>query len=231
MTQEEAGRRKTEESSRPGEHALSAPSNDSVPATSSGRGRDGESGAMSPVMSPDVEKTMRKAQKQADKATPSDKGRSASEEEKPDRTLRTTEEGRSNALLPVVQEAGESGDANAKDNTRREKKDGWSWDEGVVSSPTPLSSIPPVRKVSPSTVGTMTDFGDDTSMSSPQRQETDLESISQLRLGQEVDDIPDHILDREFEKPPRIGSDFIKPQSPLGETVFKSLDAHVEADK
>lgn len=231
MTQEEAGRRKTEESGRQGEQALSAPSNESGPATSSGRGRDGESSALSPVMSPDVEKTMRKAQKQADKATPSDKGRSASEEEKPDRTLRTTEESRSNALLPVVQEAGEGGDANAKDDTRREKKNSWSRDEGAVSSPSPLSSIPAVRKVSPSTVGTTTDFGDDTSMSSPQWQAADKEAISQLRLGQEVDDIPDHVLDQEFEKPPRIGSDLIKPQSPLGETVFKSLDAHLEADK
>ncbi|RVX73723.1 hypothetical protein B0A52_02613 [Exophiala mesophila] len=232
MTQEEAERRKTEESGRHGEQTTSVPSNDPAQATSSGCGRDGESNALSPVMSPDVEKTMRKAQKQTDKATPPEKGRSGSEEEKPDRTLRTTEESRSNALLPVVQEAGEGGDSSAKDDTMNEKTEGWTRDEVIVASSSPLPLIPAVRKVSPSTIGTATDFGDDTSTTSPLPPgAVDVESSSQIRVGQDFDDIPDHVLDRQFEKPPRIASDLIKPQSPLGETVFKSLDAHVESDR
>lgn len=65
--------------------------------------------AKSPPGSPlAVEHTMAKAQKQVDRET-SDKGRRRSEEEKPQRTLLTAEDGRNGALLPVVsEENGES---------------------------------------------------------------------------------------------------------------------------
>lgn len=65
--------------------------------------------AKSPPGSPmAVEHTMAKAQKQVDRET-SDKGRRRSEEEKPQRTLLTTEDAKSNTLLPVVsEENGES---------------------------------------------------------------------------------------------------------------------------
>lgn len=56
-----------------------------------------------------VEQTMAKAQKQVDRET-SEKGRRRSEEEKPSRTLLTTEDQKSNTLLPAVsEENGENG--------------------------------------------------------------------------------------------------------------------------
>jgi hypothetical protein len=51
-----------------------------------------------------VERTMQKAQKQVNKETSSDKGRRQSEEEKPQRTLLTADDGKNTALLPVVSE-------------------------------------------------------------------------------------------------------------------------------
>lgn len=65
--------------------------------------------AKSPPGSPmAVEHTMAKAQKQVDRET-SEKGRRRSEEEKPQRTLLTTEDANRNTLLPVVsEENGES---------------------------------------------------------------------------------------------------------------------------
>lgn len=227
MTQEEAERRKTEEIGRQGDQAIPAQSEDQGQASSSGPNPDNETSVLSPVLSPDVEKTMRKAQKQTDKATPSDKGRSGSEEEKPDRTLRTAEEVRSNALLPVVQEAGEGGDQNEKHDPMAANGEGLNVDDVSKAPTTRSSSIPALRKVSPSTIGTATDLGDETSMSSPQA--GDFEPDSQF--GRDRESIPDHVLDREYEKPPRIGSDLIKPQSPLGENFFESLNQHVEPGK
>lgn len=78
--------------------------------------------------------------------------------------------------------------------------------------------------MSPSTVGTATDMGDDTSVSSPQVADFEPE----IHDG---DQKPDRVLDREYEKPPRIGSDLIQPQSPLGENMFNSLDQHVQSER
>lgn len=225
MTQEEADRRRTEESQRTGGQTVSMSLDNPGRASTAGLGNshDGQDDVvLSPTLSPEVEKTMRKAQKQTDKATPSEKGRSGSEEEKPDRTLRTTEEVRSSTLLPVVQEAGEGGEQSDKQGSTAGEKHEVSNDDTAPSSVTRSSSIPGLRRVSPSTVGTATDLGDDTSVSSPQV--ADFES----EVHGDDESIPDHVLDRQFEKAPRIGSDLIQPQSPLGDTLFKSLDEHIQ---
>lgn len=227
MTQEEAGRRRTEESQRTGGQAFSM-SLDNPGRNSAGGfgiGHDGQDeAALSPVMSPEVEKTMQRAQKQTDKSTPAEKGRSGSEEEKPDRTLRTTEEAKSNTLLPVVQEAGEGGESSDRRGSAAREVQRVGNDGTNQSSISHMSSIPGLRRVSPSTVGTGTDMGDDTSVSSPQ--------IADFEAGiHDEDEIPDHVLDREYEKPPRIGSDLIQPQSPLGDNMFKSLDEHMHSAK
>lgn len=230
MTQEEADRRRTEESQRTGGQTVSMSLDNPGRSSTGGIGNahDGQDESpLSPTLNPEVEKTMRKAQKQADKATPSEKGRSGSEEEKPDRTLRTTEEVRSNTLLPVVQEAGEGGEPSDRQSSKDGEKHEASNDDTAPASVTPMSSIPGLRKVSPSTVGTATDFGDDTSVSSPQ--------VADFEPDVHGDDAhetkPDHVLDREYEKPPRIASDLLQPQSPLGDTVFRSLDEHIQTQR
>ena len=222
MTQEEAERRKTEEGQRPGEYEQpTSAENLHRPSAAGTDGRRSDTLVHSPPMSPEVEKTMRKAQKQTDKATPAEKGRSGSEEEKPERTLRTAEEPRSSALLPVVQEAGESGEQNdiraTSPASAKEKAD----HELPHSTFSTSSSIPGLRKVSPSTVATATDIEDDTSLSSPQVM--DFEPLSQIGDGP----IPEPATAKSFERAPRIGSDLIQPQSPLGETVLKSLNEHL----
>lgn len=182
---------------------------------------DLDPGVHSP-MSPAVQKTMRKAQKQTDKATPPEKGRSGSEEEKPDRTLRT-EESRGPALLPVVSEAGENGeqgDTKLASSPMNEKAD---YDTELSFSPPRMNSIPGLRKVSPSTVCTATDMADDTSVSSPQAM--DFEPGVQT----DAESQPEYAEDRWYTKPPRIASDLILPQSPLGESVMKSINDHLSA--
>jgi hypothetical protein len=88
----------------PGEYGQSSLE---VPGRSSA---DREKQAMrSPPGSPmAVEHTMEKAQMQVDRET-SDKGRRRSEEEKPNRTLLTAEDGKTSTLLPVVSEEGGEG--------------------------------------------------------------------------------------------------------------------------
>jgi len=231
MTQEEADRRRTEESQRTGGQAVSMSLDNPGRSSTGGIGnaRDGQDeSTLSPTLSPEVERTMRKAQKQTDKATPSEKGRSGSEEEKPDRTLKTTEEVRSNTLLPVVQEAGEGGEPGDRQASREGEKHAGNHRDAPPPSVSRMSSIPGLRRVSPSTVGTATDFGDDTSVSSPQ-----LADFEPEILGDYDDDEtkPDHVLNREYDKAPRIASDLLQPQSPLGDTVFKSLDENIQAPR
>ncbi|EXJ67306.1 1-phosphatidylinositol-4-phosphate 5-kinase [Cladophialophora psammophila CBS 110553] len=237
MTQEEAKRRETGESHRaweqvpihtsPGENlgqpsgAISSPGPDS-------------STVHSPPIGPAVERTMRKAHKQTDKATPSEKGWSENEEEKPDRTLKTAEDARAAMTLPVVTEAGESRGSREKKralsppNEAEEEREYHAAD--LPPSPVHIgSSIRGVRKVSPSTVATATEMGeDDTSMSSPPTQPLDFEPDSYT--DDEAHSLRDRDADmeREFnEKPPRIASDLIQPQSPLQDSVMRSLDQQI----
>jgi hypothetical protein len=171
---------------------------------------------------------MIKAQKQTDKATPSEKGRSQSEEEKPDRTLKTAEDSRTAMTLPVVSESNESQESSR--NPKRALSPPDETEEQLNEKTPPQSpsvptgsSIPGLRKVSPSTVATATDMaGDDTSVSSPQIQGMDDELESH--------DNDDYSRRKKFEdevvteKPPRIASDLIQPHSPLEDSMFRSMD-------
>jgi hypothetical protein len=227
MTQEEAERRQTQESYRSEAPAQSTSIDDPSQfyrSGPSGYGLDPEPSATSPQRSPAVEKTMRKAQKQADKSTSAEKGRSGSEEEKPDRILRTTEETRGPTLLPVVSEAGEIGEQSEK-HTLSPADERAEYDSALSTSPPPMNhpSIPGLRRVSPSTVGTATDMADDTS------------APSSPTMGFE----PDPQMDRDPTqervepirgKPPRIASDLIQPQSPLGDSLMKSMFEHIGTD-
>lgn len=108
MTQEEAQRRQTQEGEHAEVNAHNALHHHHIPP----KERIEES-ADAPMHSPrneyEVEKTLDKAQKSADRQT-SDKGRKRSEEEDvPDRTLMTyTNEARLSTTLPIVQEVGEN---------------------------------------------------------------------------------------------------------------------------
>lgn len=227
MTQEEAVRRRTGESYRVGEQIPSTSlENLGSPSIIAHGGPSAEDGSVeqSPSMSPAVEKTMRKAQKQADKATPAEKGRSRSEEEKPDRTLGTTDEPRSSATLPVVSESGESRGSSEK-RALSPPNEADEMDAAAYSSSIPRNaSIPGVRRVSPSTVATATDMEDNTSISSPQA--IDFEPSSPLDDGESVQE---QKSEESFKKPPRIGSDLIQPQSPLEFSVMKSLDQQLRS--
>jgi hypothetical protein len=223
MTKEEAQRRETQESHRVGEQ---------IPVQSaSAENLSPLSNVASPTEheSPAVEKTMRKAQKQADKATSPEKGRYQSEEEKPDRTLKTTEDTRVSMTLPIVSESGESGESSVNQKRALSPPDEAEEEEHektpTRSSSIPTSSsVPGLRKVSPSTFATATDTGeDDTSISSPQTHAADLESD----FPEDDDDYSKQSTEMEqqaSQKPPRIASDLIQPQSPLEDSVFRSLD-------
>ena len=124
MTKEEAERRQTHESARsePVSTAITRSRGNSGnqhlgigTATSSGMdGTDSLEREKSPPGSPiAVERTMQKAQKQVNKETNPDKGRRRSEEEKPQRTLLTTDD--ADRTLPVVSE--ESSEKNGADET------------------------------------------------------------------------------------------------------------------
>jgi hypothetical protein len=205
MTQEEAERRGTGETNRVGERVH----------VQSGSAEN----LSSPVDRPSVERTMRKAQIQTDKATSSEKGRSQSEEEKPDRILKTTEDNRASMTLPVVSEVGESGEMSEKralSPPREIEEDNY--------IPT-KSSTPGLRKVSPSTVATGTDVDEDES--SPPTDAVD--------FADDLDDAEDadshtepDVVDEVRPKPPRIASDLIQPTSPLEASVFKSLGQSLE---
>ncbi|KIW20041.1 hypothetical protein PV08_00616 [Exophiala spinifera] len=219
MTQEEVERRKTQDG-RPSETQTQ---NFSVDIQRQPpreiHGGEGEGFVQSPTMSPmAVETTMRKAQKQTDKSTPDDKGRSGSEEEKPERILRTTEESRGPTLLPVVSEAGENGDNNEKRGLSAQDERG----EGPLSaSSEPIPPlIPGLRKVSPSTVATATDTVDDTSISSP-----DVVDFANSSPPEECEKEAVKVL---REKPPRIASDLIQPQSPFGEGLLHSMQESIK---
>ncbi|EXJ88485.1 1-phosphatidylinositol-4-phosphate 5-kinase [Capronia coronata CBS 617.96] len=256
MTQEEVERRATQESYRTAERPqTSSVENLGQASTAANAGSQGgghhhqpESTEMFPAFNPAVEKTMRKAFKQADKATPPEKGRRKSEEEKPERILRTVEEPKTSALLPVVSEAGENGEPGSekrfRSSTEPEENEKVGFSEaGPSAAPATNFSIPGLRKVSPSTVGTATDWQeDDTSMSSPSHA-IDAEYYLSSQQEDHYDDRNDegegdgdgdHDGDsgidyfgsekRTRDKPPRLASDLILPQSPLGETLMKSLD-------
>ncbi|OAL34042.1 hypothetical protein AYO20_06690 [Fonsecaea nubica] len=233
MTQEEAQRRETEESRRVGEPVPILAASAEGMGQSSGAATTGfeQSTVQSPPMSPAVERTMRKAHKQTDKSTPSEKGWGRNEEEKPERTLKTTEDSRAAMTLPVVTEAGESAGSSEKKralsppNEAEEEREDFA--SQLTSSPVPIgSSLPGVRRVSPSTLATATERGeDDTSMSSPPTQPLDLERES--LSDNDTHSLHNRSLElgREFnEKPPRIASDLIQPQSPLQDSVLRSLD-------
>ena len=224
MTKEEAQRRETLESHRVGDRvSVQAGSVENLGQAAS---------PMSPPErdSPGVEKTMRKAQKQTDKATPPEKGRDQTEEEKPGRTVRTAEDSRASMTLPVVSESGESGEEisdqkralGPPDETVEESE---TTEPHSSSAPT-TSSIPGLRKVSPSTVATATEMEEeeeDTSLSSPQTRAVDFEAESEddgyhSKRDSNIDTAPVRA------KPPRIASDLIQPHTPLEENMFKSLD-------
>jgi hypothetical protein len=221
MTKEEAERRETQESHRVGDH---------IPVQSGSAENLGQpSSTLSPTEreSPAVEKTMRRAQKQTDKATPSEKGRDQSEEEKPDRTLKTTEDARAAMTLPVVSESHESGESNRNSKRALSPPDEAEEESEQREQHSPLttSSTPGLRKVSPSTVATATDMGeDDTSVSSPHTYHVDFEADTEddeYHPKQEA-----VVADEVRPKPPRIASDLIQPQSPLEDSMFRSLDQH-----
>ncbi|KIW48318.1 uncharacterized protein PV06_00920 [Exophiala oligosperma] len=221
MTQEEADRRRAQDSRPSGTQTqnFSIDSQRQLPRES--HGSDREASVHSPPMSPGaVEKTMRKAQKQTDKSTPADKGRRGSEEEKPERILRTTEESKGPTLLPVVSEAGENGDHNEK--RLLNAPDERSECKGPLSaSPEPIApSIPGLRRVSPSTVATATDIADDTSISSP-----DVVDFADPCQPEEREKGVDNVLGK---KPPRIASDLIQPQSPFGDGLLQSMQERME---
>jgi 1-phosphatidylinositol-4-phosphate 5-kinase len=226
MTREEAVRRKTEETQRGGESGIS-------PVTDTRQSHEKahqfpEGSAVSPILAPEVEKTMQKAQKQTDKATSTEKGRIGSEEEKPDRTLKTTEEPRTAALLPVVQEAGEGDHGSKQGSTSVSRTETNEEESRFATDVAATRSVPGLRKVSPSTVGTASEMGDETTMSSPQEAEYEYEADSDSDGYR--DSVPDHILDKEFQRqrPPRLGSDLIQPHSPFMEdSVFESLDVRM----
>ena len=214
MTREEAGRRETQESHRVGDHvpvqAGSAENLGSMSAAASPTERE----------SPAVEKTMRKAEKQADIATPLNKSWSEDEAEKPDRTLKTTEDSRATMTLPVVSETSESRESSRVETRALSPPD--EAEEEIETRAAPPNSIPGLRKVSPSTVASATDREDDTSVSSPQTCPMDFEAET------EDDEYHSkHDTGREEEistKPPRIGSDLIQPHTPLEDSMFRSLD-------
>ena len=219
MTREEAQRRETQESHRPGDHIAVG----SASAENLGRPIPGSS----PIErdDPAVERTMRKAQKQTDKATNLAKGRIESEEEKPDRTLITAQDTRASMTLPAVKESGESG-SSSEHHKRALSPPDEAEEEGseLNSSPVPVrSSIPGVRKVSPSTVATATDMDeDDTSLSSPQTHAAGFDHESEG--GEPYSKVEEDIEDEVSAKPPRIKSDLIQPHSPLEDSMFASLD-------
>lgn len=125
MTKEEAERRTTMEIDDRGSldahnmlhhHHLPSP----IITNLDGANSNEKYSPMSPLSSSPiaVDKTMQRAQKQADKSTGS-KSRRESEEEVPDRTLRTTtihdgevREGRNSTTLPVLEEVGEISDTS-----------------------------------------------------------------------------------------------------------------------
>ncbi|KAK4937966.1 Phosphatidylinositol-4-phosphate 5-kinase [Elasticomyces elasticus] len=221
MTREEAERRKTEESRRSGVQTSALSMDSQREAYQSGSIT--EHGTS---MSPAVEKTMQKAQKQTDKATPAGKGRSESEDEKPERTLRTAEDSRSASLLPVVAEAGESSSQSSRKRALSPADERPEYDSELSTSPPPMDhSIPGLRKVSPSTIGTASDMADDTSLSSPQV--ADFEHSTHT----DGDSVPEYDIDRTFDrrpdKPPRLGSDLIQPYSPLSESLMQSIHEHM----
>lgn len=226
MTREEAERRKTEESHRPVEQMQGSSVENLGRPSTAGHGVEHESAVQSPPMSPSVEKTMRKAQKQTDKATPAEKGRSKSEEEKPERTLRTTEEARGAATLPVVAEAGESGESNEKQPPSPPEETEEDLSKLRSESPVSMncSTIPVVRKVSPSTVGPATDTKDDTSMSSPHAMD--------FEPGSQIDDesVSVRMSEERPKNPPRIASDLVQPQTPLEDSVMRSLNEKIRAE-
>ncbi|KAK7888091.1 Phosphatidylinositol-4-phosphate 5-kinase [Exophiala xenobiotica] len=222
MTREEAGRRKTEESRRSGVQAPGLSMESQRPIPEDGQGTIRDSSMQSPPMSPAVEKTMRKAQKQTDKSTSAEKGRRGSEEEKPDRILRTTEESRGPTLLPVVSEAAENGEQSEK-RALSPPDESREYEHHLSASPAPMDrSVPGLRKVSPSTVDTATDMADDTSVSS-------LQAIDCAPAVQSETANQDRSANR-YQKPPRIGSDLIQPHSPFSESLMKSMHEHLGPD-
>ncbi|KAJ4522645.1 Phosphatidylinositol-4-phosphate 5-kinase [Exophiala dermatitidis] len=269
MTQEEAERRRTLESCRTGERPQTGASVENVGHNVLAGSQQDGSGEKFPPLSPAVEKTMRKALKQADKAMPMEKGRRKSEEEKPERILRTVEEPKSSALLPVVSEAGENGESSEK------RMSGYSAEEHgkapvTTAATTEYPMIPGLRKVSPSTVGTATDMQDhDHDQDQEREQQPEHEQDGRAYVSnphredqpslspwQQVDGDPrvpsqsrsytndeeaaddlepelestggkqQHEYVAKREKPPRLASDLIQPQSPLSETLMKSLDEY-----
>lgn len=263
MTQEEVERRQTHESYRTGDRLQTSSVENLGPTTTAhsgvhGYGHQQEATETFPAFNPAVEKTMRKAFKQADKTTPPEKGRRKSEEEKPERILRTVEEPKTAALLPVVSEAGENGEPSEKrvlssadesDRSGVESPDRFGF-ESPPSVVTTNFSIPGLRKVSPSTVGTATEMQDDTSVSSPHVMDGEKLShvdsahgVDEEKVSPEVNDSyseglleqhEQHEHDYNYfsekpptrirEKPPRLASDLIQPHSPLAETLMKSLN-------
>ncbi len=221
MTREEAERRKTEESRRSGVQAPGLSMESQRPLPEDGQGTIRDSSMQSPPMSPAVEKTMRKAQKQTDKSTSSEKGRRGSEEEKPDRILRTTEEPRG-TFLPVVSEAGENGEQSEK-RALSPPDESPEYQHRLSASPAPMDrSVPGLRKVSPSTVDTATDMADDTSVSSAQG--VDFAPVLQAETAKQDGSV------NAYQKPPRIASDLIQPQSPFSESLMKSMHEHLGPD-
>jgi hypothetical protein len=222
MTSEEAQRRETQETNRVGER---------IPVRSaSSENLAGASDATSPLEreSPAVERTMRKAQKQTDKATPAEKGRSGSEEEKPDRVLRTTDDSRASMTLPVVSESNENVGLSEKralsPPDEAEEEENEKTPPQSSSAPT-SSSTPGLRKVSPSTVATASDMDeDDTTVSSPPAHQGEFDP--QVHDDDDYDHSQRHsqMVDEISEKPPRIASDLIQPRSPLEASMFSGLD-------
>ena len=257
MTKEESERRQTNESSRTDTMASVIRSRqDSKPQSAPlGVNMDGAADIRDtflgvnhvddPAGSPAaVERTMEKAQKATDKQTGSE-GRRRSEEEKPSRTLQTTEEQRGNALLPVVTEGKEDADSEGGSrgaSTTRELED---FDEKVLPPPAhDLSrgrSSEGIRIVSASTKAErdsdeharqeMTqiqgEFNTDEGCfrSKVQDQVDRSPPAAHGPLGEEEEDDDYHVVDekerpveepvKRRSKPPRINSDLIPRMSPL----------------
>lgn len=230
MTKEEAERRKTLDGDHKEpvdahnvmhhHHIPPAPINTSLDGAKSHE----QQSPISPMFndSRNVEKTMRKAQKQADKSTGS-KSRRESEEELPDRTLTsiTVPEGeprehRNSTTLPVVQEVGEGSSDISRSGSREKPEPSIVKNAGI-------------RQVSASTYGgRKSDEADKLDFASPKSQQDDFYSPQEYpdeyrsvvnnafpRVASPESYLSESQRSEKREKPPRLGSGLIPHLAPM----------------
>ena len=222
MTKEESERRQTHESNRsePISNIVTRSRGNSNNqqlgiGTAASSGMDGATSERqrhldrekSPPGSPvAVERTMQKAQKQVNKETNTEKGRRRSEEEKPSRTLLTTEQ--SDRVLPIVSEESMTDVRNGGDGTidvdvAKERVSGIKRGEAI-------------RMVSAST---KRDSGEENERERERRSEETNGDVDEKSFEPR----------RGREKPPRLDSGLIPSVSPIDETTrWESMDGDPE---